>query len=77
MRSDDLNEEAAYDLRAFLAKLEVSADVAVLVDASGRCTWTSDELEPHEKADSVALRRALERALTLTRAENGEAMDLG
>lgn len=77
MRSDDLDEEAAYDLSAFLAKLDVSADVAVLVDASGKCTWTSDELELYEIADSNALRQDLERVLSPTVSNNSEAMDLG
>ena len=61
---DDLDEETAYDLWAFLSAPSLEPDAIVLIESSGRCVWTSAELELSSGVDAamglgVALRRAL------------------
>jgi len=74
---DDVNEETAYDLSTFMASLNPSSDVITLLDPSGRCTWTSDELD-HTGSDlAIGLRSSLQQALPREAVTTDEAMDIG
>lgn len=80
----DLDEEAAYEVQAFLDELATTPDLIVLFDARGRGVWSSLELPRAARrmdgcVDDVELRTHLGRVLRgmVLREENGEAMELG
>lgn len=74
---DDLDEEAAYNLSTFMASLEAASDVIALLDSTGRCIWTSVELDNEGSDSTTALRRALQLKLRREHEGTDGAMDLG
>lgn len=74
---DDLDEEAAHDLSAFAESLQREPDIITLLNASGRCIWTSVELDDSGSDLASKLRHALQQALPREREEKDDVMDLG
>lgn len=81
----DLDEEAAYEVRAFLDEVAATPDLIVLFDARGRSVWSSLELPGGRSrtegggGGDIMLRVQLGRALRemVPKEEPGEMMELG